>query len=163
MKTLLKNNVLSLPVLMFCAAINTLCVACASAPTSVAFTEVQGKEWKLIEVRAGPENIIFDRNQLISEGFADIFILQFENDRLQGKGAPNRYSAPYEQGKGQDLAIKSIAGTLMAPIREPEKLKEHNYFIYLQNTYRWNINNNNLELFTKSEDGQEVVMVFVAE
>jgi heat shock protein HslJ len=173
---------MALTVLSLCAAISTLCVACAGTPAStksqeeaaptstpvqekgLAFTEVQGKEWKLAEIRTGSGEIIFDRGGLISEGFGDnLFTLKFEDDRIGGMAAPNRYFAPYELGQGQDLAIKNIAGTLMAPIREPEKLKEHEYFAYLQNTYRWNIGKGNLELFTKGGDGREAVLVYTAE
>jgi heat shock protein HslJ len=153
MTGLLKNAAVAVSVLM-------LCVACSGGPK---FTEAQGKEWKLVEIRTSPENIVFNRSTLISEGFGDIFTLRFEPDRVQGMAAPNRFFGPYELGKGQNLVIKNVAGTLMAPIREPEKLKEHDYFIYLQNATRWDINNKNLELYTKSEDSQEAVMVFVAE
>ncbi|GHV14849.1 hypothetical protein FACS189491_11590 [Spirochaetia bacterium] len=174
MNTVLKNTaltVLGLPVLLLCAAISTLCAACVSGPVSTevqgkdapTFTEAQGKEWKLLEIRISSEDIIFDRGELLSEGFGDVFTLKFEDDRVAGMAAPNRYFAPYELGQGQDLVIKNIAGTLMAPIREPEKLKEHGYFVYLQNTYRWNINKGNLELSTKGEDGREAVLVFTAE
>ncbi|GHV46551.1 hypothetical protein AGMMS49546_34770 [Spirochaetia bacterium] len=152
MNGLKKNAVLSLTVLMLCAA-------CAGGPQ---FTEAQGKEWKLVEIRTSPENIIFDRSTLVSDGFGDIFTLKFDGGRVQGMAAPNRYFAPYTQGKSQSLTIDRIAGTLIAPIREPEKVKEHDYFVYLQNTYRWNINNKNLELYTKSEDGREAVLVFTA-
>jgi heat shock protein HslJ len=170
MNSLLKNVALALPVLALCAAINTLCAACASAPMSTPvrekgplFTEVQGKEWKLIEVRTGSENIILDRDELISEGFGDTFTLSFEAGQLQGKGAPNRYRGPYEAGEGQALEIKNVAATLMAAIREPKGLKEHEYFAYLQNTYRWNIFDGNLELVTNNEDGREAVLVYTAE
>ncbi|MDR1099022.1 MAG: META domain-containing protein [Treponema sp.] len=129
---------------------------CGSTPR---FSDVRGKEWKLIAVRTGEEGIAFDRNQLIDEGFGDIFTIQFA-DQVSGKGAPNRYFGPYEAGKDLSLSIKNVAATLMAPIREPEKLKERDFFIYLGNVYRWNINQGNLELSTKGEDGAEAVMVF---
>ncbi|GHV86858.1 hypothetical protein AGMMS50255_1540 [Spirochaetia bacterium] len=150
---------MALTVLSLCVAIGTLCAACVGAPQ---FTEVQGKEWKLKEIRTDPGETLFDRRELQSEGFGDnLFTLKFEGDRMAGMAAPNRYFGPYEAGQGYDLTIKNIAGTLMAPFREPEKLKEHEYFIYLQNTYRWNVSNGNLELFTKDEDGREAVMFFV--
>lgn len=161
---------LSLTVLSLCVAISTLCIACTSAPVSTevqgkdapTFTEVRGKEWKLIEIRTGPGEILFDRGELVSEGFGDnLFTLKFEDDRIAGMAAPNRYFGPYEPGQGRNLTIKNLAGTLMAPIREPAKLKEHAYLIYLQNAYRWNISKGNLELFTKSEDGQGAIMVFI--
>jgi heat shock protein HslJ len=133
--------------------------ACNSGPK---FTEVQDKEWRLIEVRGQQETITFDRSKLISEGFGNIFTLKLDPKQVSGMGAPNRYFGPYELGKSQAISFNKVAATLMAPIREPEKLKEHDYFAYLQNVYKWGLGKDaNLELFTKSEDGQEAVMVFV--
>jgi hypothetical protein len=60
----------------------------------------------------------------------------------------------------QGVAIKNIATTLMFSIREPEKLKEIEYFLYLQNTVRWNLVKQNLELYSKAEDGSETILVF---
>jgi heat shock protein HslJ len=133
--------------------------ACAGAPK---FSDVTGKEWRLAEIRTEPENIVFDRNKLVDEGFADIFTLNFNAAQISGKGAPNRYVAPYELASENDanISIKNVAGTLMAPIVEPEKLKEREFFAYLQNTRKWNIVNGNLELTTKGPDGREAVMVF---
>jgi heat shock protein HslJ len=136
------------------------CAACGSTPQ---FSDVRDKEWKLIAVRIGKETIAFDRNQLIDEGFGDIFTIRFA-DQVSGMGAPNRYFGPYEAGKDLSLSIKNVAATLMAPIREPEKLKERDFFAYLGNAYRWNLNKEKqLELSTKGEDGVEAVMVFVLE
>jgi heat shock protein HslJ len=61
------------------------------------------------------------------------------------------------------MSIKNVAATLMAPIREPEKLKERDFFTYLQNTYRWTISKGNLELSTRGENGAEAVLVFALE
>lgn len=134
------------------------CAACGSAPQ---FSDVRDREWKLIAVQTEPESIRFDRNRLINEGFGDIFTLRFA-DQISGTGAPNRYFGPYEEGEDQSLSIKNVAATLMAPIREPEKLKEREFFIYLGNVSRWNINQEKqLELSTKGEDGVEAILVFV--
>jgi heat shock protein HslJ len=133
--------------------------SCKSVPK---FSDVRDKEWKLIAVRTTPENIDFDRNQLIGEGFGDIFTIQFA-DQVSGKGAPNRYFGPFEVGADQAMSIKNVAATLMAPIREPEKLKERDFFTYLQNTYHWTISKGNLELSTKGENGTDAVLVFVPE
>jgi heat shock protein HslJ len=135
-------------------------VSCKSAPQ---FQDVQAREWRLVEIRIQPENIKFDRQKLVDEGFGDIFIIQFDKDRLSGKGAPNRYMGPYEAGENQSLKIGNVAGTLMAPIREPERLKEGEYFAYLANVYKWNLDGETLELYTKNDDGREAVMVYTAE
>jgi heat shock protein HslJ len=133
-----------------------LLAACGSTPQ---FGDIQNREWKLASVRTGTGNIILDRNQLIAGGFGDVFTIQFA-DQVSGRGAPNRYFGPYEAGKDRSLSIKNVAATLMAPIREPEQLKEREFFNYLENVYRWNISQGNLELFTRGEGGVEAVMVF---
>jgi heat shock protein HslJ len=140
----------------------TAMVSLASCNSTPQFQTVQDKEWRLVEVRVQPEGIRFDRQKLTDEGFGDIFIIQFDKDRLNGKGAPNRYMGPYEVGEKQSIKIGNVAGTLMAPIREPERLKEREYFNYLANVYKWDLNGENLELHTKSDDGREVVLVYVA-
>jgi heat shock protein HslJ len=142
--------------LFFMAAMAVL-ASCRSAPR---FQDVQAKEWMLVEIRVQPENITFDRQKLVDEGFGDIFTVQFDGDRLSGKGAPNRYRGPYEVGENQSLKIGNVAGTLMAPIREPERLKEREYFAWLANVYKWNLDGETLELYTKSDAGQEAVMIY---
>jgi len=126
------------------------------------FSSIKNKDWGLIAVRTTPENITFERAKLVEEGFGDIFTLRFETDRAGGIGAPNRYTAPYTASGKQDLTIQTLAITLMAPLREPEKLKEKDYFAYLQNTSTWNLVNKNLELHTKKENDTEAVLVFTS-
>jgi heat shock protein HslJ len=144
---------------IFMAAMAAL-VSCKSIPP---FQAVQDKEWRLVEVRIQPESIVFDRQKLIDEDFGDIFIIQFDKDRLNGKGAPNRYMGPYELGEDQSIKIGNVAGTLMAPVREPERLKEREYFGYLANVYKWNLDGEMLELYTKNDDGREAVMVYTTD
>jgi heat shock protein HslJ len=132
-------------------------IACKSIPN---FSDVSEKEWKLVEVHVGGKSIGFDRNTLVSDGFGDIFTLKFDAERISGVGAPNRYFAPYTLDKNQAISIKTIGGTLMAPLRQPEKLKEQDYFKYLESTYKWDLVKGNLELLTKSTDGSEVKLVY---
>lgn len=135
-------------------------LSCAGAPQ---FSDVSEREWFLIEIKTEDENITFDRNRLGDEGFGDIFTLNFDSERISGRGAPNRYTAPYELGSEEErgLSIKNIAGTLMAPIADPERLKEREYFAYLEKAYRWNLKNGRLELSTLRPDGRETIMVFM--
>lgn len=138
------------------------------APLTVAcmnnsqFSDVLGREWQLAQVRVKPENININRDKLAEEGFSGIFTLRFDEERISGVGAPNRYFAPYALSDKQGLAIENIAGTLMAAISEPEELKEHEFFTLLRNTYRWNLAGKNLELHTKGENGSEAVLVFTS-
>jgi heat shock protein HslJ len=123
-------------------------------------TKIIDKDWYLDEVNKAAEKIIIDRNKLASEGFKDVFTLRFDDERIGGTGAPNRYFAPYSLGEENTIVIKTIAGTLMAPIREPEKLKELEFYNLLQNVHEWNLAGEKLELFSKNENGIESVWVF---
>jgi heat shock protein HslJ len=134
-----------------------LCAGCSSAPK---FSSVINKDWNLIEVQIKPSNIIFDRNQLVSEGFGELFTLRFDEERVNGIAAPNRYFAPYTLNSDQLISIQTIAGTMMVPLHEPEKLKEHDFFVYLQNTSKWNLIKGNLQLYTKGEKGTEAILIF---
>jgi heat shock protein HslJ len=131
--------------------------ACASTPQ---FSDVKDKDWKLVEIHNKSGNIVLDRNKLTEEGFENIFTLRFDGDRVGGVGAPNQYSAPYTVADKQAITIKPMISTLMAPLREPEELKEHEFYMYLQSSAKWNLEKGNLELYSKGEDGAEVVLVF---
>ena len=152
----MKNILLPLMVIVF---IVLGVISCASGPK---FSDITGQEWKLTDVLFNGKSINFDRGVLVSEGFGEIFTLNFDAERLSGVGAPNRYTAPYTLGKDKDrtMSVQMVAGTMMAPIRQPEKLKEHDFFQYIQNAYKWNLVNLKLELLSKSQDGAEVTLVF---
>jgi heat shock protein HslJ len=132
--------------------------ACAGAPP---FSDVMNRDWNLAEVRIKPENIIIERGKLAEEGFGDIFTLRFDAERVNGIGAPNRYFAPYTLADKRGITVKTVAQTLMIAIRELEKLKEHDFFVYLQNVTKWNFVKENLELYSTGEDGAQAVLVFV--
>jgi heat shock protein HslJ len=130
--------------------------ACGGAPK---FSSVRDKNWMLVEMRNKSETILFDRNKLKEEGFENIFTLRFDADRVSGVGAPNQYGAPYTSTDKQAITIKPAIQTLMAPLREPEKLKENEFFNYLHKATKWNLANGNFELYSQGDDG-EVVLVF---
>jgi hypothetical protein len=109
-----------------------------------------------VELRGGAG---FNRDMLAPE-FADIYTLSFKDGMAFGRGAPNLYRFPFEAGRNQGLSIKPGAATLMAPILEPEGLKEGEYFGYLGRVYRWNLGDKGLELFTRTETGEEAVLVY---
>jgi heat shock protein HslJ len=155
-------------VFLTAALITTILISCSSAPRpagltgSVATTdnELAGKEWKLTEVRINGVSTGFNRSDLARNGYTDAFTIIFEAEMLGGLGAPNRYSAPYTLKTGKQITISLIRATLMAAIREPDKLREHDYFGYLQNAASWNFVNNNLEIYSKDEAGKAVVLIF---
>ena len=142
---------------VFLLALAAALTACVSVQK---FEDAVGRDWSLVEVRTGQQNITIDRNKSTNDGFGDIFTLHFDEGRISGVGAPNRYFAPYTLTDKQGMTIGIIAGTLMAALFEPENLKEHEFFAYLQNVERWNIVKGNLELYSKREDGSQTVLIF---
>ncbi|MDR1411184.1 MAG: META domain-containing protein [Spirochaetaceae bacterium] len=128
------------------------------------FNDVVGIEWRLIGVRASAENAAarFSRRELAEIGMENAYTLHFDGKQLSGVAAPNRYFAPYEEGAGKALSIRAIAGTLMTAFREPENLKEREYFDYLENTGRWDLVRNQLQLYTRDGQGRAAVLIFEA-
>jgi hypothetical protein len=162
MKTL--NKVL--PVSFIVAVLTMLSMACATPPSSVSspsgassIDQIQGKEWKLSGVKVGGIDTGYSRDKLGTD-FAQAYTLRFYEGLAAGRGAPNTYRAPFQFEANQGLSIGLVAATLMAPLREPEGLKEREYFGYLSKVSRWDINGGNLELLIKGEDGKDVVLIY---
>ena len=126
------------------------------------FSDVANKDWQLTELRLVSGRIQINRDKLAAEGFGEIFTLRFEDGRASGVGAPNRYFGPYTLADDQSISMGQMASTQMATFREPEELKEHEYYAYLNNVSRWSLSGGNLELHSKGADGAEAVLVFVA-
>jgi len=122
-------------------------------------TSIVGHEWKLIEVYLNDEDTQFNRSTLPEEP-GNFFTLTFDAKNISGVGVPNLYSAPYTQGENQSLSIMLIRATMMASFFEPENITERDFFIYLQNAHSWRLANNNLELLSKAQNGDEVRLVF---
>jgi heat shock protein HslJ len=131
-----------------------------SCGRTLEFSDVSGKDWKLIEVNVNDRVILFDRNTLIKEDAGDIFTINFNAQNINGKAAPNLYSGTYTPGANQAISLSPVSSTRMAPLRQPEKLREYDFFVYLQNVYKWNLVDKKLELYSKAEDDAEVKMVF---
>jgi hypothetical protein len=127
------------------------------------FADGIGKDWKLIAVHidgAFGREIIFDRNALEREGNGDIFTMKYDEQMISGTGAPNLFSSPYTLS-GRTISLAPMRSTLMASFLEPEKLTEHQFFIYVQNTHEWKfVNNRKLEFLSKTETGDEVKLIF---
>jgi heat shock protein HslJ len=135
----------------------TVIISCSSTPK---FSDVSGKNWKLIEVNVDDRVILFDRNTLTKEDAGDIFTFNFDAQNINGKGAPNLYAGPYTLGADQAIKLNPVSSTTMAPLKQPEKLREYDFFVFLQNAYKWNLVDKKLELYSKTEDDAEVKMVF---
>jgi len=130
---------------------------CGSTPN---FSAVTGKAWKLIEVNVNDRSVLFDRKVLTSEEAGDIFTININAENISGTGAPNRYSGPYTLSADQAISLSPERSTTMPPLKQPEKLREEDFFLYMQNVYKWNLVNKRLELYSKTEDDAEVKMVF---
>jgi len=133
-------------------------IACGSKPPA-SDSDFKDKEWKLIEVWIDSKNINFDRKELVNHKANHIFTLKIDAENISGTGAPNRYSAPYTVS-GKDVSVKPVRATQMASLWQPEKLKEFDFFTYMQNISAWGVNNGKLELTSKTEDGRAVKLVF---
>ena len=121
---------------------------------------ISGKTWKLIEIRFTDKTVTLNRNELSAEQ-ADIFTLTIDNERISGRGLPNRYMTSYKAGANNALTIQPIASTMMASIvTEPQRIQEPEYFQYLAKVKSWKINQNRLELTTADAANQTAIMVF---
>jgi hypothetical protein len=130
------------------------------------FSHLQEKQWKLAEVKSDSatlrDPIRFDRSKLKTEGMDDIFVLTFSaSGKASGKAAPKTYTASYEQGAGRSLSFKRITSVPVERDLEPERLREEDYFGFLERINRWDYNAGKLELYSANPDGQEVVLIFV--
>ena len=130
------------------------------------FSDVAGKEWVLSELRSGGKITTIDRKKFEAENMGGFYSLSFREEEsvnkgmIGGMGAPNRYFGPYTESDNKTLTIGNIASTMMLAFREPEELKENEYFEYLSKVTRWNLRNEKLELYTVDSSGNEVILFF---
>jgi heat shock protein HslJ len=142
-----------------------LIMSCKSTGGNISsFADVTGKEWKLIEVQVDstPFNriVLYDRDDLKKNKVESVYTLNFSADTISGTGAPNKYSAPYTR-EDKTLAIQVIRSTMMAPIIQPEKLQEHDFYAYMQKVESWSADNGKFVLHSKTENDSPVRLIFV--
>lgn len=116
-------------------------------------TGVIGFDWVLVEI-VTPESGIIDLNrpQLEADGMGDVYSLRFDGEeRVSGKAAPNRYTADCGWGDDSTVGIGPIAATRMMAFKEPEPLKEPEFFDYLSRVTRWAVmdQGQRMELYTE--------------
>ena len=128
--------------------------AAPARDAGITFKDVEEKEWVLLEVKSAASAVSIDTDM------GEVYTISFGENRLSGMGAPNRYNGPYTAGANRSLSIGSIASTMMAAFREPDGLTESEYFNYLSNVTRWDLNEGKLELYSSNSDGTEAVLVF---
>ena len=126
-------------------------------------SDISGKEWRLIEVHINGVDTKFSRNTLSNDFSRDMYTATFDAaDRqiVSGFGFPNRYSAPFTLGDNQSIKIMAMISTMMAPLFQIDGLNEHDFFAYMQNSEKWEIIGNKLELYSKTTDNRNVRLVF---
>jgi heat shock protein HslJ len=133
-----------------------LIMGCNSTPN---FSSVTKKDWKLVKAQINGREVRLDRKALASENAGNNFTLKFDGGSISGTGTANTCSASYTAGNNQKISIRSIRTTTV-PTRQPEKIWEQKFFLYLQNAYEWTMVNKNLEIHSKTEDGDEVKLEF---
>ncbi|GHV67120.1 hypothetical protein AGMMS49928_03450 [Spirochaetia bacterium] len=145
--------------LMFCLA---GCTGNAPAQKTIAAGPIIGPEWFLAEIRTPEKVIPIDRAKLEDDNMGGFFTLRFEGETLAiGQGAPNRYRAPCSWGDDNTLEIGPAAATLMMAVKEPESLKEHEFFNYLARVKRYKLIEGRLELYARdSENAPWTILVF---
>ena len=131
----------------------------ASQERRADFTQVQGKEWILAEVKSQGKTVNMDRKKLEAAGMGGFYTINFNGNQAVGQGAPNRYFAPYVAGPDQSLGISNIASTMMLSLIEPDGLKESDFFGFLNRVTRWKLEEGKLELYSINA-GTETVLVF---
>jgi heat shock protein HslJ len=141
-----------------------LLMSCKSTGGSISsFKDVIGKELKLVEVQIDSTPferiVIYDREDLKKHKH-DVYTLTFSSDMVSGTAAPNKYSAPYTAGDNNTLTISLMRSTLMAPIIQPEKLQEFDFFNYMQKVGSWSSEKGNLILHSKTDSGIAVRLIF---
>jgi len=153
-------------ILLFLLVIGVI-MSCNTTPkktTVSSFSGVMGKDWKLIEVdvfgRPFERIALYDRNDLKKYKAGNVYTMNFNAEMVSGTGAPNKYTAPYTLGDGNALTIGLIKSTLMAPLVQPEKLQEQVFYNYIQKVEQWNMEDGNLVLQSKSENGNVVKLIF---
>jgi heat shock protein HslJ len=142
-----------------------LIISCKSTGSVSSFSGVTGKDWKLIEVQidSTPFNriVLYDRNDLKKHNVGNVYTVKFDAEIVSGTGAPNKYSAPYTQGEDDSLKIMVMRSTQMAPIVQPEKLQEYDFYVFMQNVEQWSVDNGKLVLHSKTENGITLRLIFV--
>ena len=166
----MKNTALAIFCLVFMLAVSSF-HAFGLPAHEKSFNDVEGKEWILAELRSAGNIVRMDRQKLQAEDLGGVYTIVFQAERdsngsresgkgqAAGMGAPNRFFGPYTTSENRSLSIGNLASTLMMAFREPDGLKEHEYFNYLSKVTRWELREEKLELYSV-DGGNEVVLVF---
>ncbi|MGB2579573.1 heat shock protein HslJ [Elusimicrobium simillimum] len=144
------------------AACSILLAACATTAAKADFTtDVNGKVWQLSQVLNSAGKATYSHAALgQDEFFKDIYTLQFDKERVNGKAAPNRYNGPFTLGENNAIAFKHFASTMMMGIKVPNGLSEHQYFQLMEKANKWEVKKGQLKLSTVDANGAKATMIF---
>jgi hypothetical protein len=114
------------------------------------FEDVLEKIWRLAAIQVGYGNIRLDRAAMKTAGMDELYVLQFNEEGVNGKALDNYYFAPYMKREGKEVAFHQIVGTNMADPGTVNAggLDEEQYYRYLQQVTHWNVADDRLELHT---------------
>jgi heat shock protein HslJ len=153
--------------LLFAALV---CAACAGSPPASSghtISSFYGKTWLLSRVTVNNKATSYSREELKELNMEDCFSLEFKADteaknvRFYGKAAPNRYTGSCTaDGKG-NLSMKPPAATLMAALKAPQGLSEHDYLAYLSRASSWLIKNDELLISSRNGQGEPVELAYI--
>jgi len=152
----------------FCAALifpALVFVSCAGGASfksgsGAEFKDAQGKEWTLQQIKSQGKTVRIDRKKLEANNMSGAFTVNFEEGRVSGVGAPNRYFGPYTVNSNNVLNIGLLAGTMMASFYEPEELKEKEFYDYLSKAKHWDIRSKKLQIYSANSEGADTVLIF---
>jgi heat shock protein HslJ len=133
-------------------------------PDQVTFNDIKERLWKLAELRIGAGTVTMNRQDMEAAGQGDIFILQFSDEGLNGKAAPNRYFGPYLSREGKNVSVRPIMGTRMASLSPINigGITEDEYYWYINRVVRWDIQpDGRLALFAKGSQDETYTLLFV--
>ena len=144
----------------FCAALILPALVFVSCVGGAKIKDVEGKEWILLGIKSQGKTVTIDRKKLEAGNMGGAFTINFEEGRVSGMGAPNRYFGPYTVDSKNVLSIGNVASTMMAAFFQPEELKENEFFDYLSKANSLKIKSGKLELYSVNNAGTETVLVF---
>jgi heat shock protein HslJ len=152
----MKKTMIAIAFVLFVSMTSSF--ACEEGYTRVNLNDIQGRIWRLTEVKRGYDVITaIDR----TGAARDIYTIRFETARLFGAGAPNTYFAAYSADEDFDLSIWAIGSTRVSPVFQTEAFSENEYFKCLKSAATWYMLEEKLILYTYPEDDYDNPLILV--
>jgi hypothetical protein len=130
------------------------------APSVQSYADISGVLWYLTEVEAGGGKTALDRQSLEADGLGDAYTLEFADDGISGKAAPNRYRSAFKARDGRNFSLLPTVSTLMASSIGIDGITEGEYFRCLERTASWELTGAGLELRSAPGTGEDITLRF---